>query len=55
METTENKKTKTQLLKDLQIIVDEFNKKKELVEILMDEIDDLENNYHSIVKKIKNK
>jgi hypothetical protein len=49
-----SQKNKTQLLKELQEVVDKFNQKKQLVEVLMDEIDELEKSYHSLVKEIKN-
>ena len=53
MET--KKKSKTQLLRELQDNVDKFNEKKRLVEIELNEIDVLEKQYHSKVREIKGK
>ena len=54
METTSNKKkNKTQLLRELQDVVDKFHEKKRFVETILNEIDDLEMKYHSLVKEIK--
>jgi len=53
-ETNNIKETKTQLLKKLQKVVDNFNEKKRIVEIMLNEIDVLENEYKSLVKEIKN-
>lgn len=50
-----NKKSNTEKLKELQDIVDEYNKKKEEVEVLLNIIDELEVKYHKIVKEIKEK
>lgn len=56
MEKTEKKesKSKTQLLRELQNVVDKFQEKKRLVEDVLDEIDGLELEYKRLVKEIKN-
>lgn len=52
-EIKNKKKTKTQLLRELQDIVDKFNDKKRVVESMLNEIDDLEKKYRIKVKEIK--
>lgn len=47
------KKTNTERLREAQSIIDEINKKKEEVEILLKIIDDLEIGYYELVKEIK--
>jgi|TARA_R110000803_G_scaffold162556_1_gene226152 Cdc6-like AAA superfamily ATPase len=49
----EVKKSKTQLLRDLQDVVDSFNEKKKVVDFMLDEIDILEKKYHQLVSEIK--
>jgi hypothetical protein len=53
MEETQ-KKSKTQLLRELQDTVDKFNEKKKSVDSLLDEIDELEKRYAFLVKQIRN-
>lgn len=53
-EINKTKKSKTELIKELQDVVSLFNEKKELVDMLLNEIDELESKYHSIAKSIKN-
>jgi len=50
---TNSKKSKTQLLRELQDVVDKFNEKKRIVEVELNEIDILEKKYHSLVREIK--
>jgi hypothetical protein len=47
------KKSKTQLLRELQNVVDEFNEKKKYVDSILDEIDLLEKKYYQLVSEIK--
>lgn len=47
------RKSKTQLLRELQDVVDKFNLKKEKVDSLLDEIDELGKEYHHLVNEIK--
>jgi hypothetical protein len=47
------KKSKTQLLRELQDTVDKFFEKKRLVESVLDEIDELEKKYHFLRNEIK--
>lgn len=54
MDKSENKKTKTQLLRDLQDVVDSFNEKKKLVDSILEEIDILERKYYQLIEEIKN-
>lgn len=51
----EKKKSKNQLLKELQDTVDRFNEKKAMVDSLLIEIDELEKKYLMTVKEIQNK
>jgi hypothetical protein len=48
-----DKKSKTQLLRELQDVVDEFNEKKKFVNSVLDEIDILEKKYYQLVSEIK--
>jgi len=48
-----NKKTNTQLLRDIQDIVDDINKKKEEVETLLNVIDSLEKTYYTLIEEVK--
>ena len=47
------KKSKTQLLRELQDVVDNFNEKKKIVDSVLDEIDILEKKYYQLVSEIK--
>lgn len=47
-------KTKSDLLKEMQIIAEEIEKRKEEVELLLKIIEGLEANYFAIAEKIKN-
>jgi len=47
------KKTKTQLLKELQDVVDMFHEKKRNIDSLLIEIEDLERKYHLLRIEIK--
>jgi hypothetical protein len=51
MET--QKKSKTQLYKELQDVVDKFQEKKHMVNVLLEEIDDLAYKYNIIRNEIK--
>ena len=46
-------KTNTEILKNIQDTVDELNRKKEEVEILLNIIDELEIKYYRLIKEIK--
>ena len=48
-------KTKTQLLREIQNTVDEFLKKKDMVDSLLEEIEELEKKYHSLKREAKGK
>jgi len=48
------KKSNTQLLKDIQNIADDIEKKKQEVEILLQVIDNLELQFNNIIDEIKN-
>lgn len=47
-------KTKTQILKEIQDVVDEFNSKKKIIEELLIEIEELEKKYYILSLEIKN-
>jgi hypothetical protein len=47
------KRSKTQILREIQETVDEFLQKKQLVESLLEEIDSLELKYYELQKEIK--
>jgi hypothetical protein len=47
------KRSKTQILREIQETVDEFLQKKQLVESLLEEIDNLELKYYELQKEIK--
>jgi len=47
------KKSKTQLLRELQDVVDKFYEKKKLVDTVQDEIDELAKKYHILRNEIK--
>lgn len=47
-------KTKSDLLKEMQMIAEEIEKRKEEVELLLKVIEGLEANYFTIAEKIKN-
>ena len=47
------KRSKTQILREIQETVDEFLQKKQLVESLLGEIDNLELKYYELQKEIK--
>lgn len=49
----EEHKTNTQLLKEMQNMVDEINKKKLEVETILNVIDELEKRYYEIAETIK--
>ena len=49
----EEKKTNTQLLKEMQDIADEIGRKKNDVELLLNVIDVLEIKYHHLAETIK--
>lgn len=48
------KKSKVQLLKELQDVVDKFQEKKRIVDDLLVDIEDLERKYHMLRVEIKN-
>jgi hypothetical protein len=48
------KKSKNQLLREIQDTVDKFNEKKQIVESMLIEIDDLERKYNSLIEEVKN-
>jgi predicted nucleic acid-binding OB-fold protein len=48
------KKSKNQLLREIQDIVDKFNEKKQIVESMLMEIDDLEKKYNILIEEVKN-
>jgi hypothetical protein len=48
------KKSKTQLLKELQDVVDKFQEKKRIVDDLLIDIEELERQYHMLRIEIKN-
>jgi hypothetical protein len=48
------KKSKVQLLKELQDVVDKFQEKKRIVDDLLIDIEDLERQYHMLRVEIKN-
>ena len=52
MENTE-KKTNTQLLKEIQNVVDDLNKAKAEVETLLTIIDSLEHKYYDLTETVK--
>ena len=47
------KRSKTQILREIQETVDEILQKKQLVESLLEEIDNLELKYYELQKEIK--
>ena len=47
------KKSKTQLLRELQDVVDNFNEKKKVVDSVLDEIDILKKKYYQLISEIK--
>lgn len=49
----DEKKTNTQLLKEMQDIADEITKKKSDVEVILNVIDELEIRYYKIAETIK--
>jgi hypothetical protein len=51
---TKIKKSKVQLLKELQDVVDKFQEKKRIVDDLLIDIEDLERQYHMLRVEIKN-
>jgi hypothetical protein len=48
------KKSKNQLLREIQDTVDKFNEKKQIVELMLMEIDDLEKKYNILIEEVKN-
>jgi hypothetical protein len=50
----EEKKTNTQLLKEMQNAADDLMRKKEEVEIMLKSIDELEIKYYNLAEAIKN-
>jgi hypothetical protein len=48
------KKSKNQLLREIQDTVDKFNEKKQIVESMLMEIDDLEKKYNILIEEVKN-
>ncbi len=51
---TKTKKSKVQLLKELQDVVDRFQEKKRVVDDLLIDIEELERQYHMLRVEIKN-
>jgi hypothetical protein len=51
---TKTRKSKTQLLKELQDVVDKFQEKKRIVDDLLIDIEELERQYHILRIEIKN-
>lgn len=51
---TKTKKSKVQLLKELQDVVDRFQEKKRIVDDLLIDIEELERQYHMLRVEIKN-
>jgi hypothetical protein len=51
---TKTKKSKVQLLKELQDVVDRFQEKKRVVDDLLFDIEELEKQYHMLRVEIKN-
>ena len=49
-----NKKTNTQLLKEIQDVVESINKEKEEVEKSLQIIDGLEKKYYDLIEEVKN-
>lgn len=49
-----SKKSKVQLLKELQDVVDKFQEKKRIVDDLLIDIEELERQYHILRVEIKN-
>ena len=54
MENVENKKSNSQILREVQDVVDEINSKKEEVDVLLNIIDNLLVKYHSLTEEAKN-
>ena len=48
------KKSKNKLLREIQDTVDKFNEKKQIVELMLMEIDDLEKKYNILIEEVKN-
>lgn len=48
-------KTNTELLKEIQDIVDEYNSKKEEVMVTLDIMDSLESKYHKLMEEVQEK
>ena len=48
-------KSNTEILKEIQDIVDEYNKKKEEVLVMLDVIDALEKKHNELINEAKNK
>lgn len=48
------KKSKNQLLREIQDTVDKFNEKKQIVESMLLEIDELEKKYNTLIEEVKN-
>lgn len=51
---TNTKKTNTQLLKEIQDVVESINKEKEEVEKSLQIIDGLEKKYYDLIEEVKN-
>jgi uncharacterized membrane-anchored protein YhcB (DUF1043 family) len=51
---TNIKKSKVQLLKELQDVVDKFQEKKRIIDDLLIDIEELERQYHILRVEIKN-
>lgn len=49
----EEQKTNTQLLKEMQNVADEINRKKDEVEVILNVIDSLEIKYYNLAESIK--
>ncbi len=52
---SEKKKSNTELLKDIQNIVDEYNEKKQEIMVMLDILDKLEIKYYNLTEQVRNK
>jgi hypothetical protein len=49
------KRNKTQILREIQDTVDEFFKKKQMIDLLLEEVEYLEKKYNQLKKEVKRK
>ena len=49
------KRNKTQILREIQDTVDKFFEKKQMIDLLLEEVDYLENKYNQLKKEVKDK